>query len=227
MSIFNLFSRTKTIRISHKGLTRKYIYQAPSGKIQKPLVIALHGAYGKGSAFADITGWFAKGKQQGFTVAFPDSYNRLWDATDPSGVDDVGFISTLIDDIARRTPINKSKVFVTGFSNGAMMAHRLGSELSNKIAAIAPHSGVLGDHIYPSQPIPVLHIHGSIDDLVPIDGSGRFMSVAESMDRWHSVNSPAILHIVDGLSHAWAGGSKDVGREFNATDSIWAFFKAI
>jgi polyhydroxybutyrate depolymerase len=79
-------------------------------------------------------------------------------------VDDVGFTLAVIDDVARRLPVDRRRVFATGMSNGAMMAYRLAVEASGKIAAIAPVAGgMVVESFCASRPVPVMHFH-SIDD---------------------------------------------------------------
>src|SRR5439155_3507988 len=79
-------------------------------------------------------------------------------------VDDVGFIRAVIDDAAKRTPIDRKRVFATGLSNGAMMSYRMAAEASDLIAAIAPVSGsMVLTQFHPTLPVPVMHFH-SVDD---------------------------------------------------------------
>jgi polyhydroxybutyrate depolymerase len=81
-------------------------------------------------------------------------------------------------------------------SNGAMMTYRLASELSDRIAAIAPVSGPMGTkECRPSRPVPVMHFHGDADEFAPFKGGkGRgpsgtdFYSVQHSIDAWVAAN---------------------------------------
>jgi polyhydroxybutyrate depolymerase len=98
-------------------------------------------------------------------------------------VDDVSFVSAMIDAISLETCIDPKRVFATGISNGAMLSHRLACQLSNRIAAIAAVSGGMGNRdldslpspttlfeCNPTRPVPVLHIHGTQDACYPFDG---------------------------------------------------------
>jgi len=68
-------------------------------------------------------------------------------------VHDVGFVAALLDELRRTLPVDASRIYVTGMSNGAMMSHRLGRELATRIAAIAPVVGaVFGDERAPASP---------------------------------------------------------------------------
>jgi poly(3-hydroxybutyrate) depolymerase len=108
--------------------------------------------------------------------------------------------------------IDPKRVFATGFSNGGFMSHRLGCEMADTFAAIAPVSGVLGiptTSCLPSRPVPVLDIHGTADPVVPYDGGPalkllppiQFMSVDDTVSFWRSANaclSPAAIDYQNG-----------------------------
>src|SRR5204863_7544544 len=95
-----------------------------------------------------------------------DGVAKSWNAGRPGvpaherGVDDVGFLTALIDLFVKDHGADPKRVFVTGMSNGAMMAHRLGCEASEKIAAIGPVAGLLSTDIAPKcapkRPVPVM-----------------------------------------------------------------------
>jgi polyhydroxybutyrate depolymerase len=74
------------------------------------------------------------------------------------------------------------------------LSHRLGCELSDRIAAIAPVAGVIGvDSCEPTRPLPVIQFHGTSDTLVPYEGStiSGYPSVAETIDGWAERNGCA------------------------------------
>ncbi|MBW1819889.1 MAG: hypothetical protein JRJ60_22345, partial [Deltaproteobacteria bacterium] len=83
-------------------------------------------------------------------------------------IDDVGFVSDLIDKIMEDYCINPDRVFGTGFSNGGIFSYRLACELSDRIAAIAPvasYNGTLS--CSPSRPVPIIAFHGTDDPVIP------------------------------------------------------------
>lgn len=113
------------------------------------------------------------------------------------GVDDVGFLSVLIDHLAKTYGIDRGRVYVTGASNGAIMAFRLACESSERITAIAPVIGSMAENLAgicaPSRPVSLLMINGTDDPLVPWGGGdvrfgrqrlGRVLSVHEAIRFW-------------------------------------------
>ena len=87
--------------------------------------------------------------------------------------DDIGFLRSLTDTITTQFVIDRSSVFVSGFSNGAMMTHRIACEASELFAAVVLVAGRLepGFECTPTRKIPLLQINGGDDGVVPVDGS--------------------------------------------------------
>ena len=175
--------------LDYGGQTRSYAVYVPTRVRQEharvPLVIVLHGGGGNGQNVAMMTGFTAKAERENFIVAYPNGSGRLgnilltWNAGHCCAyamrrhIDDVGFIRAMISQIVRDLPVDPRRVYATGVSNGAMMSHRLGIELSEKIAAIAPVAGSLfGDEGRPSLPVPALFINGALDEHIRPSGGG-------------------------------------------------------
>ena len=171
----------------HNGIERSYIIRVPGdlpkSNSQVSLVLVLHGGGGNADNAEKMTGFTDKAGKEGFIVVYPEGTGRrnnkllTWNAGHCCGyamdnrVDDVGFISVLIDKLIKNYPIDPKRVYATGISNGGMMAHRLGIELSNKFAAIAPVMGTLfGDEKRAAQPISAIMINGKLDKSVPYQG---------------------------------------------------------
>jgi polyhydroxybutyrate depolymerase len=195
--------RTVTVH----GVAREYRVHVPARLTRPaPLVVVLHGGGGNGTQVEQQTGFTATADREGFVVAYPDGSGRTrlltWNAgtccayARDQRVDDVGFIRAMLDAVEAEFPVDPARVYVTGFSNGAMMAYRLGCELTDRIAAIAPVSGALNtEACTPSRPLSVLHIHGNADQHVPIAGGPPLRdvpgtrpwqntSLASTMDFW-------------------------------------------
>jgi polyhydroxybutyrate depolymerase len=158
------------------GLTRTFRLYRPEGlTAAAPLVVMLHGGYGDGAQAERAYNWDAEADSGHFLVAYPDGLDRAWNAgsccgrPQRTGVDDVGFLTSVVATIAQQTPIDANRVYVTGMSNGAMMALRLACQTS-LFAAVAPVAGTLLTDCSQPQPTSVLQVHGTADDRVPYDG---------------------------------------------------------
>jgi len=85
--------------------------------------------------------------------------------------DDIGFIEALLDELEDTYCIDRSRIYMTGFSMGGMMTQRMGCELNHRLAAIAPQHGqlVLGYNCAPKydDPMPIINIWGTNDKVVP------------------------------------------------------------
>jgi polyhydroxybutyrate depolymerase len=198
----------------HDGLNRTFSIHIPSfydKSEQFPLVIALHGRGGNGASMILITlkGFNKLADKDGFIMVYPDGIELNWndgrmdeeanDRAHRENIDDVGFISALIDFMIKDYNINPKRVYVTGISNGAIMSYRLACELSHKITAIAPVDGNIPyqflPECLPSRPVSVLAINNLNDPRVPFEGGeiygqfhriklGKVLSVNESIGFW-------------------------------------------
>ena len=161
-----------------RALERSYILHVPPGSRDRaaPLVIAFHGGGGRASGYREYAGLDAVADREGFLVVYPDGSGRLgrrlltWNAGRCCGsamrdrVDDVGFVRALVEDVSTRIEIDRTRIYATGHSNGAMMSYRIGAEAPDLVAAIAPVAGALMLEAFDAtHPMPVLHIH-SVDD---------------------------------------------------------------
>jgi polyhydroxybutyrate depolymerase len=169
----------------HDGIERHYYVTVPpevaDGDERVPMVIVLHGGGGNGINAMEMTGFADKAIEEGFIAVFPEGTGQTvlltWNAGHCCGyamhsnVDDVGFVADLIDALVADYPVDPDRVYVTGMSNGAMMTHRLGIELSDRIAAIAPVvGGLFGDEEVPPSPVSAIVINGVLDRSLPVEG---------------------------------------------------------
>ena len=93
------------------------------------------------------------------------------DTPNPNDVDDVKFTRALLDDLPKVVTADSKRVYATGISNGGILCYRLASELSDRVAAIAPVSGTMGmASCHPQRPVSVMHFHGTDDRFVPFNG---------------------------------------------------------
>jgi polyhydroxybutyrate depolymerase len=169
------------------GRDRTYRLYVPASVPPKPvpLLVALHGGYGSGARFEVASGFSELAEANGCLVAYPDGIGigpraarmRTWNGgrcCGPAvreGVDDVGFVAALIDEVAAELPVDPARTFAAGHSNGGILAYRLACELSDRIAAIGVQAASIGiDGCRPAHPVSVIDVHGSADLHHPIDG---------------------------------------------------------
>ncbi len=165
-----------TQTVESGGVSRSFRLYRPQGLTgAAPLVVMLHGGFGTGAQAERSYHWDSEADSGHFLVAYPDGLHRAWNAGTCCGqpqnanVDDVAFITTMVSAIEKQIPIDAQRVFVTGMSNGAMMALRLGCQ-TDLFAAIAPVAGTLVTECSRAHPTSVLQIHGTADDRVPYNG---------------------------------------------------------
>lgn len=174
--------------------TRLYDLYVPSTPKNDPLplVIALHGSGGTGKTMERTTGLSQLAEQEKFIVVYPDAINKHWDArrrSTPETTNDVGFISALIEKLEQQYPIDRDRIYVTGFSNGGTFTHRLACELSDKIAAAAVVAATipanLANTCQPNQPVAMLMMHGTQDEAIPYDNPGKgLLTLTETVSYW-------------------------------------------
>jgi polyhydroxybutyrate depolymerase len=167
-----------------------------------PLVVLLHGYTSNGSTQAAYFGLPAEADRSGFLLAFPNGTrdrigNRFWNATDAccdffgSGVDDVGYLDAVLDDIAARHTVDPSRIFLVGHSNGAFMSHRYACDRSDRVAAMVTLAGMQWKdraRCGASSPVSVLHVHGRHDSTVRYGGGstpkGVYPGAVETVHHW-------------------------------------------
>jgi polyhydroxybutyrate depolymerase len=190
------------------GLSRTYRVHLPTSYSPDnnfPLVIALHGGRDNGKGMEKLTGLSTLSDQKGFIVVYPDALEKYkyWNDGRLNDVDDIHFISSLIDELRAKYSINPGRIYVTGISNGASMTNRIGIELSQRITAIAPVAGTIGVKVAglwkPSRPMPVIYFHGTDDPLAYYEGgsagtyAGSSLSAEALVQWWAEKNSCAMI----------------------------------
>lgn len=198
----------RTVRVD--GGERTYLVHVPpqyAADAPTPVVLAFHGGGANARTMVAFSGLNEKADQAGFIVVYPEGTGRFermltFNAGNCCGqaasrdVDDVGFVRRVLDDLEGIANVDRRRVFATGMSNGAMMAYRLASEMSDRIAAIAPVGGPMGTKdCRPGRAVSVMHFHGDADEFAPFaGGKGRgpsgtdFFSVDHSIKAWVEAN---------------------------------------
>lgn len=160
-----------------------------------PLVLNFHGVNTNARQQELISKMPAKADAAGFVVIHPEGIAMSWNGGTCCGqayeddVDDVGFARALLDEVEAKLCIDPHRIFVAGLSNGGYMTNRLGCELADRVAAIAPVSG--GNLIAgctPARPIAVLYFHGTADTIVPYAGGYGLPAAAKTFSEWGARN---------------------------------------
>jgi polyhydroxybutyrate depolymerase len=160
---------------------RFYLIAVPQGVPNPPLILALHGGGGSPEQFARTSSLTAPALAAGFAVAYPAGNagrrgRYTWNSLYCCGyaararIDDVAFLAAVIDDATRRFG-TEPRAYLTGMSNGAMMAQTVAALRPDRVAALATVAGTMDTRrLDVPRAIPFLHIHGTADDMVPFAG---------------------------------------------------------
>jgi polyhydroxybutyrate depolymerase len=163
------------------GVRRTFL-TAPANAPGGPLLIVLHGAGGAGLGMAALTGLAVRGPASGFTVVFPDGVGGVWNDNRDApglrrreGVDDVEFLRRLVDDQAIAGIVDRNRVFLTGISNGALLAEHVARHNLlpvHGIGLVAGSATVRSREAMPRPRVPtaLVAFAGTADPLIPYGG---------------------------------------------------------
>ena len=196
------YLNTNAQTLVHDGIDREYIIYIPNsydGTSAVPLLFNFHGFGGSASEFINDADMRAEAEANSFILVYPQGSclngASYWnpcpiDGDNKSTADDVGFVEAMISEISSQYNLDMERIYAAGYSNGGMMAYGLANYKSDLIAAVASVSGsmldCLGDT---SHPMPVVHLHGTSDGVIPYDGSNDYSSVQSTLDYWTSFNN--------------------------------------
>jgi polyhydroxybutyrate depolymerase len=185
----------------HGGLTRNYRIYIPAAYTQGtpvPVVFNLHG-YGSNMLEQEQYGDFrAIADTANFIIIHPngtpDGSNELnWNSFGLTTVDDVGFLSRLLDTVMANYSVNPARVYSTGMSNGGFMSYHLACNLSNRITAVASVTGSMTianmNACSPNHPTPIMQIHGTADGTVPYLGNSFMVAIETLVTNWVNENN--------------------------------------
>jgi polyhydroxybutyrate depolymerase len=188
--------------LSSGGLERRYVVHVPGsydGTLPVAVVLVLHGLGGDANEAARISGMSVKSDAEGFLAVYPEGSGAVmaFNAGQCCGgaaarhVDDVSFLRDVVADVSTNYAVDPQRIYAAGMSNGAMMAYRLGCEMSDVLAAIASVAGALEIDCAPAQPVSAIVFHGTGDAIVPYNG-GRVVNPPGGMDPDYDPVSTAI-----------------------------------
>lgn len=253
LSLFLAASTAIADDIKVGSTTRSMIVHAPTGiATGRPLVISMHGMNQSASYQQTTTNWDAVADTAKFVVVYPSSVGTTWDI---SGTSDLDFLKAIITEMNTRYGSDVSRVYLSGFSMGGMMTYHAAHKIADKIAAFAPVSGILlwSSDYTSSRPIPLIHVHGTGDDVVYYNNTAKNTRVQEYLKGWRTNNGcpsdssvispyPASKPASVGIQYTWGPCDDDVyvvhialtGKghwysvdvnSVNTSEEIWNFAK--
>ena len=177
------------------------------------LVVAIHGAFETAKDMEKRSGFSDLADKEGFVVVYPNGFGLFgllqhWNAghccgkAAADGIDDVGFLTAVIEDVKGRLPIDPNRIYMVGFSNGGMLAYRFAAEKTITLSALAAVAATIGSTSSgdeplwrmpnPAAPLPLIALHGLADEAIPAQGGvspkrggdQSFLSVKGSTDFW-------------------------------------------
>jgi polyhydroxybutyrate depolymerase len=189
------------------GIVRAYQVHVPARKASQtlPLVLVLHGGRGDGAGMRSLTGMDSSADTAGFIVVYPDGLQKQWadgrGATEPekAGVNDVAFLSSLVQRLSSELNADPKRIYATGISNGGFMSARLACDASSVFAAVAVVAATIPENVRatckPSRAVPLMLIHGTADTFVPEVGGtivkgegGEAASTTQTVNLWRDLN---------------------------------------
>jgi len=204
---------SKSYVFKHEGIVRDVAIFDPRARagegLSRPVVVVLHGGLGDDDDTVALT--FGKLNElaaaDDFLVVYPQGIGGHWNdgrkvdryVAQREGVNDVDFLTTLIDDLAQKRNVDPEAVFLLGVSDGAMMTHRFACERTNKLRGFAAIIGAMPYEVARrrwrcgKEPLSALMINGTEDPIVPWDGGavqfggqklGRVLSAERTFSFW-------------------------------------------
>jgi polyhydroxybutyrate depolymerase len=227
------------------GIVRSYQVHVPARKASQilPLVLVLHGSRGDGAGMRSLTGMDSSAA--GFIVVYPDGLQKQWadgrGATEPekAGVNDVAFLSSLVQRLSSELNADPKRIYATGISNGGFMSARLACDASSVFAAVAVVAATIPENVRanckPSRAVPFMLIHGTADTFVPEVGGtivkgegGEAASTTQTVNLWRDLNKCSSAVTQTQINPANDGTSISLERYAGcAAGSEVAFYKVM
>jgi len=136
------------------------------GETPLPILLHFHGWGRQGDLIVKHQRISGHTRRRGVLLIAPNGNGRTWDFWDDD-TDDVAFAAAVIEDVAKRFPIDRDQIYVSGYSYGAAMAWRYVCENGNGVAALLAVSGSIRQtEDCPQGPREVRHVHGFADTVM-------------------------------------------------------------
>jgi len=148
-----------------------------------PLIVCLHGGYGRGDDY--IWTWLRPAKSKGYLLLSPKSVGPTWSALNPPV--DIRSIQAMLDEILATYAVDRQSIYLTGLSDGGIFTYILGLAQAELFAAIAPVAGELHPMADPflrqgkGKGMPILVVHGVHDFIFPVDSVRQTNGLLEKL----------------------------------------------
>ena len=209
--------------------------------VKSPIIFELHGWAASSFEMRNYTSITSLADQVGAIVVHPEGLaipnsgafgenQESWNAGVCCGdakaqeINDAGFLIELVENITTMYPVDENRVYFTGWSNGCQMSQRMALEASHLIAAVACTSGYLGftdNSAY--SPIPVMEMHGFLDEIAQYSNSGRLTLFEEDARTIEAVQNGAHENLYDWANYNDCEGFLPDSNQPGAVYSIQSF----
>jgi len=176
-----------------------YVPETWDGRAPMSLVVALHGGHGHGRDF--LWSWLREARGRETLVLAPTSESRTWSLLGPDV--DAPRLLQMVESVGQRYPVDRSRVLLTGMSDGATYALMQGARDDSPFTHLAPACGVLhpmlltGNALHALRDRPIYLIHGALDWMFPV-GTTR---VAREV--LTAAGARLVYREIEDLSHAY------------------------
>jgi poly(3-hydroxybutyrate) depolymerase len=200
------------IRLAVGSAERRALFSNAPASGRRPAVLVLHGGMGSAELMQSTAGFESLARAEGFIAVYPEGTEfsqgkHAWNTghllrRQVRDADDIAFLDALINRLVAEHGADPTRIYMTGGSNGAMMAYVYAVARPRRLAAVAPVVGAMFTHDkIPEVPVPILIINGAKDSEVPLDGgmsdnslvrgaqSTPYKPAAETVAFWAKANS--------------------------------------
>jgi phospholipase/carboxylesterase len=185
-------------RTTRGGLSL-YVPESWDGRSALPLIVALHGGQGHGRDF--LWTWLREARARGMLVLSPTAQARTWSII---GQDvDAGRLRAMVDSVAARYVVDRTRILLTGMSDGATYGARcfLGAD-DTPFTHFAPACGMLlpfllGGGAARARGRPIYLVHGRLDWMFPVD------TARAAHEALQAAGARIVYREVDDLSHTY------------------------
>ena len=212
------------------------VYVPRSTRQTAPLLVSLHGLGASLRGVERQQRWSSLSYQQRFVLVWGAGHKGSWNAGPCCGaavrekVDDLAYLDRLLQVVGALHAIDRRRVHLAGYSNGAMLAYRYACGRPGRVAGVLAVAGTHTAPCVPTRPTAVLAVHGAQDPTVPLAGT-RFSSVLRSplpparkaAQQWSRTGAGVRSVVLRDVAHTWPTRTR--GR-YDATGEGWRFLKA-